>query len=510
MTKIIINRSKIVDADISGLTSIYFDYYGNYVYGANQVGRLIGIFRSNIIYSDEKFIRWKSLILNTRKFDNTDVYIYIRSSDTADGINYMSWEGPFINHDNDISDYDGKYLQFMAVLINNGVPNQPVYYGTSGYPIIDSIQVSFLSYQNAVYFFSKDFDVGFSPQQFFLTYNATMDNDSLLRFYLNPYGTNNLNDYKIINANKINDFRDISDLSNRMKLMVEMIGTSGVPIQLHEFSLMFSAYGNNAKELNRGTNIEFFSSSSTSSSSSGEYSTSSFSSESSSTSSSSTSSSSESAGNVSTSSSSTQSYSSFSSYSSSSTSSSSSADIYGTGLLYWNYDPHPLEGVYYVGKTGEYTWDGGSYEWDYPSIGANIAIKCKRLVFYHNVWHDGSTYYLNTPTIAAPYQSGTAIPNEHPYVNGYWNYVGYSAKSISSGGSSAASYKLGGNISFSIDPDRLYTNLIDLPGIPIPAGVLHDVVVHCTMYHLEKRGSISGGGIKDANIKMFAKAYYRG
>lgn len=194
-------------------------------------------------------------------------------------------------------------------------------------------------------------------------------------------------------------------------------------------------------------------------------------------------------------------------------------ETYYEGTEYFNLYPNPVIKTIFEGKT---TYDkfqfevngqilkcgvGWSGEEDYLS--ASLRRRCKRILFYTGVYHDGTKYYLNTPIVAGPRKSGgTDITNEEPYVNKRWNYYGYSGVSKGTGlhGAGPVGYRAGSDLSFDIDESRLYANLA---GANIKKGVLHDVVLHCDNYYLSNAGN-KALFITGANTKITAKAYYKG
>jgi len=139
-------------------------------------------------------------------------------------------------------------------------------------------------------------------------YNGSISDDAVVRFAVSGFDTTDPADYQYIEPNEIEELSELSILSNKIKVRIEIIGENDSAVAIDEFALMFSG----AQQL-RLNNI----SSSSSSESSG----------SSISSSSESSTSSESIGNVSSSSSSSSSSLSSSSSSSLSSSSSSSSGV---------------------------------------------------------------------------------------------------------------------------------------------------------------------------------------
>lgn len=304
MTTIKINNSLIYTQDIEGINEVSFNYLGQKVYSAQYVDRLYGIFLSNPIAANSNFLKWNKFSWSGSKPSGTEIYIYIKSAGSASSLDTAIWHGPYINQQGDISSIsDGMWLQFLIVLRS---------YKDST-PTFDSFNISYLSSEGSIKFFTRAFELNFVPQHIFLTYNATASDDDIIRFAISGDDSADLSNYQYINPNKIEELSLLSFESKYIKVLVELISATNVPATVHEFAVMFSGENENILKINK-----IYMESSSSSTSSSSSSTSSSSSSSSSIDSSSTSSS-ESFDNVS-SSSSSEDYS-----ESSSTSSSSSA-----------------------------------------------------------------------------------------------------------------------------------------------------------------------------------------
>ena len=198
----------------------------------------------------------------------------LRSSTTEAGIVTASWNGPYLNAENDISDLKGMYLQFMVVLMNNSgtgsVNYDNIVVGTT--PIVSSISLSYLSSETAAKFYTKSFNLGFVPKHVLLTYNGDIPDDSIVRFAISGFDSVDATDYQYIDPNKIEELSGLSVLSDKIKVFIEMIGNSGVPTVIHEFALMFSGddqlYLNNVSTSSSSSSSSSIDSSSSSSSNS--------------------------------------------------------------------------------------------------------------------------------------------------------------------------------------------------------------------------------------------------
>jgi hypothetical protein len=221
------------DPSITGVSNVKFNYLSTKVYSATTIDRAYGVFISNILIANGSFVRWNDLSWEGQQDVNSNIYIYVRSASSVNDLLSSEWSGPYISSVSDISWANGKYLQFMAVLRNDT--------GLSLFPIVKSINASFLSLNDTSYFFTKTFQVGFIPKQILLTYNATnVTDDTILNFAISGTDTTDSAYYKAIDPNKIVDLYDLGFDSGQVKIMLTLGGVSGTTVSVDEFAFMLS------------------------------------------------------------------------------------------------------------------------------------------------------------------------------------------------------------------------------------------------------------------------------
>lgn len=252
MTKIYINSYEQNDANIHGIKTLSFDHMGVKVLSANRTDKIYGIFISQVMVAPSNFIRWDSFSIDTAATDN--IWIYVRNADS--NINSTHWTGPFKNMEESLDSMDKQLFQFMIVMSDNGLQSTQ----------INSIELNFISSENSKLFFSKTFNIGFRAEHIILTYNADKSDDAILRFAVAGEETTDTSKYQYIEPNRIQELYSMPLYSDKIKLMMELAGDSGIPIKVHEISFMFS--GEKYDRVNIETIISSSSSSSMSSSSS--------------------------------------------------------------------------------------------------------------------------------------------------------------------------------------------------------------------------------------------------
>jgi hypothetical protein len=296
MTQININKvtSFSTSTPIPMIKTVDFNFLGHKVYSATKTQQIYGVFVSNVVEASSYFLRWHQITWTEQKDNFSDIILYIKSASSEDLLSETHWDGPYYDGEVELSDKMGKYLQFCVVLKKS-------YSSSVNYPSITDISLKYYTSQTASKFYTRSFKIGFTPKTVVLTYNADVVDDVIVRFAISGVDSPDTTYYQYIEPNKIVQLDSISYLSDSIKVMMELIGTSQSEAVVNEFALMFS--GEQAFKLNK---VYMESSSSTNSSSSSTSSTSSSSSidSSSSSSSSSTSNSSSSSTNSSSSSSS--------------------------------------------------------------------------------------------------------------------------------------------------------------------------------------------------------------
>lgn len=238
MTYVITNKLKTSIVGIPGIKSISFDFLDHKVYSAQKIQSMCGYFVSQPIDSGVNLISWKEMIWDAIKLNGTDIAIYLKTSSSESNLENVTWNGPYYNYTTDLSDFKDRYLQFMIALCNNGAKND--YHNYFSSPIFKSISLVYSSSSNASKFYSKAFNLNFVPKHILLTYNGEISSDSIVRFAVSGFDSVDPNDYQYIEANKIVELEDFSILSNKIKLLIEMLGDSNIPVVISEVALMFS------------------------------------------------------------------------------------------------------------------------------------------------------------------------------------------------------------------------------------------------------------------------------
>ncbi len=227
MAEITINGSKKADRSIPGVKRAEFTYVGAKTHASFSLSQIYGVFKSIpvLVPDSENFISWKSLNIEySDSSEKNNIWVFFRSFDSD--LEKEVWQGPFKDKEYDITFATGKYFQIMAVIGSE--------------IIINSIYLSFISSQNSSFFYSSAFNIGFSPKHLVLTYNGDVSENAVIRFAISGTDTIDQSDYQFIEPNKIQELSKLSIFSDKIKVMMEIAGDSGVPITIHEIAVMFA------------------------------------------------------------------------------------------------------------------------------------------------------------------------------------------------------------------------------------------------------------------------------
>ena len=242
MTTININNLSTYNENIPDIEKITFINLGQKAYSALKFDEIVGIFSSNILDGGESIVKWDSFSFVG---NNDGIKIFVKNASSKLDLESSSWEGPYINKENKFNYFTKRYLQILIVIFDDGNKNGE----------IESLNLTLISSQNTVKFFTKTFDIGFSPEHILISYNGTVSEDSVLRFAVAGDNTVDLGKYHFIEPNKIEKLSDFSLFSTNLKIMMEMTGNSKIPVEIDEFSLMFS--GDDSVKINKESlNVE--------------------------------------------------------------------------------------------------------------------------------------------------------------------------------------------------------------------------------------------------------------
>jgi hypothetical protein len=212
---------------------VYFIPQDAPVFSANEIFSIMAIFDSPEIDGGHGFVSWNKLNIDCDKFDNTEIYVFLRSYDQKGNVGKSSWSVPFLKYqDYDVSEMSGAYFQIRVLMNVNNLAIQ--------HPKLNKISLSCFKIGEEEGFFTKSLDLGFKPKHIFLTYNAPDIDGTMIRFAItdsrdsiDPFR------YRVIQPDAIDDIEDVP-ITTHMKLMLSGIGKRTVPFVVDEFAFILS------------------------------------------------------------------------------------------------------------------------------------------------------------------------------------------------------------------------------------------------------------------------------
>ena len=210
---------------------VYFYPKEEPVFSASKIYKMFAVFESPYIDGGNGFVSWNKLKVNYDKFENNEIYTYVRASDSADDSG-LSWTGPFLQQEYDISNLNQQFIQIKIVMSVN--------YLNVVSPALKSINIGYFKLGSEEKFFTKTFNLGFKPKNIILTYNGAIPDSTVIQFAVAGKETTNSSDFHVIAPNAIEDISKKSGMGDKMKIMISGIGNKNVPFVIDEFSIMLS------------------------------------------------------------------------------------------------------------------------------------------------------------------------------------------------------------------------------------------------------------------------------
>lgn len=222
------------------ITSAVFTHMGQPIWGGVIPRTVVGIWDSGVMDGGSALLGWRDVSYTATKHDGEYIVTYARSGDTED-LSDVSWGDPSLNAETDISTHSGRYLQIRLVLVARVYV--PVYYTytaeDSGGPVIEEMLITGVTSETSSLFFTKAFEIGFTPVSVVLTSESDVPVNSVLRWGVTNVNSVDLDDYQWIDENAVESLDLLAATGTKFKLAIEMSGSTGDVITVHEFAAMF-------------------------------------------------------------------------------------------------------------------------------------------------------------------------------------------------------------------------------------------------------------------------------
>ena len=222
------------------IVSASFVHMGQPIWDGRIPRTVIGIWDSGVMDGTTSLLGWRGISYTATKHDSEYIVVYARSGDNTD-LSGVSWGDPSVNNDTDISDHTGRYLQIRLVLVARVY--MPIYYSytteDSGGPVIEEMTVTGVTSETASLFFTETFELGFTPVSVVLTGESDVPVNSILRWGVTNVDSVDLDDYQWISENSVENLDLLAATGTKFKIVIEMSGSTGDVITVHEFAAMF-------------------------------------------------------------------------------------------------------------------------------------------------------------------------------------------------------------------------------------------------------------------------------
>lgn len=229
------------------LTTASFHQMTVPIFGGSKLGSVIGIWESDIIDGTSTLLSWKQIVLSCTKPTNSDIYLFVSNQDTT--TETQVWNGPYRNNLTSMLSFTKRYMKIRAILIQKGDLSYLYDYHSPIGPSIDQITLKGVDSGTSSKFFTKAYEIGFSPVHILMTAETNIPDGSIVRFGATNIDTTDLSKYQFFNLNEITKLNKMPVTGQKIKLYIEMSGSSGESIVVDEFAIMFSGEG--VDELNR-------------------------------------------------------------------------------------------------------------------------------------------------------------------------------------------------------------------------------------------------------------------
>jgi hypothetical protein len=107
-------------------------------------------------------------------------------------------------------------------------------------PILNSINIGYFKLGAEEKFFTKTFNLGFKPKNIILTYNGSIQDETVVNFAISGKDSSNPSDFTNIKTNSIEDIWSLPSIGNKLKIMLSGMGNRNIPFVIDEFAFAIS------------------------------------------------------------------------------------------------------------------------------------------------------------------------------------------------------------------------------------------------------------------------------
>jgi hypothetical protein len=223
----------LFDINLDGKSyGVFFYGQENHVFSASKIYKAFCIFDSPYIEGTEGFASWNNIEMDYEKNSTSTIYTYVKNYENEEEETQAEWVGPFLNSNHDISNMSKKYIKVRIVLSTT--------YENPTSPVINSLKVGLYKLSGEEVFFTKTFNLGFKPKNIILTYNGSIQDETVVNFAISGKDSSNPSDFTNIKTNSIEDIWSLPSIGNKLKIMLSGMGNRNIPFVIDEFAFAIS------------------------------------------------------------------------------------------------------------------------------------------------------------------------------------------------------------------------------------------------------------------------------
>lgn len=210
-----INENKIFELDELGNT-VFTLRGNNSFFSADRVEQEKGVYTSEIFDGTNDLVKWESISWQATEMANTEVKMYVRTSDSKNDILLVDWVGPYNNTQAsgvDISHFSGQFIQFKIELLSNVKDVSPTFHKA----IIQAIT------SEAIHFFTTNFAMTGRVHKGILTSQKLVPVSADVVFGINTTNSIDWNDYQVVDENRI---FNVNQIGENVRIGIKLLSPS--------------------------------------------------------------------------------------------------------------------------------------------------------------------------------------------------------------------------------------------------------------------------------------------
>lgn len=223
-----VSENRLLELDENGKVISYLDRENKF-YSGNKIGEEKGVYVSDIFDGTGDLVKWDVMSWQAMRYSGTDVFVYVRSSNSKNEILFREWNGPYLMEQSsgiDLSSFSGRYFQFKVELISQEKGVSPSFHKAS----IKSINSA------SVHFFTTNFVLPSMIKKGIISSQKIVPVSADVVFGINTTNSVNWEDYQEVDENRL---FNISQIGENLRVGIKFIS----PQRSMQLPYKFDEYG---------------------------------------------------------------------------------------------------------------------------------------------------------------------------------------------------------------------------------------------------------------------------